>query len=173
MRSVTTAHVLVAVYLAAITTANLLVSAFGPSVAIVNAFFLIGLDLVARDHLHDAWRGRHLWPRMLALIVAGGVISLALGGSGQIALASMAAFILAGIADAVTYAGLRERAYLLRVNGSNVVGAAVDSLMFPLLAFGLPLLWPIVLGQLAAKVAGGALWSAVLAGLRRRQGVTA
>jgi hypothetical protein len=48
------------------------------------------------------------------------------------------------------------------MNGSNVAGAAVDSLIFPLLAFGLPMLWPIVLGQLVAKIAGGAIWSAVL-----------
>ena len=61
-----------------------------------------------------------------------------------------------------------DRAKLLRVNGSNVVGAAVDSLVFPTLAFG-AFLWPIVLGQFAAKVAGGVLWSLVRAvPLRRR-----
>ena len=69
------------------------------------------------------------------------------------------AFAVSAALDTVVYHLLRERAYLLRVNGSNVVSAAADSLIFPVLAFGLPLLWPIVLGQFVAKVAGGALWA--------------
>jgi hypothetical protein len=158
-----TTPALVAVYLAAITLANLLVSWLGPAVAPVNAFLLIGLDLTTRDALHDAWRGKHLWPRMLALITAGGLLSLLLGGAAQIALASCAAFILAGCADAAAYAALGDRARLVRVNGSNVAGAAVDSLAFPLLAFGLPLLWGVVVAQLVAKVAGGLVWSLILA----------
>jgi uncharacterized PurR-regulated membrane protein YhhQ (DUF165 family) len=55
------------------------------------------------------------------------------------------------------------------VNGSNVVGAAADSLIFPALAFGWPLLWSVVLGLFVAKVAGGFLWSLILVvPLRRR-----
>ena len=42
------------------------------------------------------------------------------------------------------------------------MSAAVDSLVFPALAFGWPLLWGIVVGQLAAKVIGGAAWSWLL-----------
>ena len=79
------------------------------------------------------------------------------------ALASFVAFAVSAALDTATYHILRDRAYLLRVNGSNVVSAAADSLIFPALAFGLPLLWPIVLGQFVAKVAGGALWAWVLA----------
>lgn len=47
------------------------------------------------------------------------------------------------------------------MNGSNVAGALVDSAVFPTLAFGevLPL---VILGQFAAKSAGGAVWSLVL-----------
>ena len=48
------------------------------------------------------------------------------------------------------------------MNGSNIVGAAADSLIFPTLAFGAFLPW-VVLGQFVAKVAGGALWALVLA----------
>lgn len=79
------------------------------------------------------------------------------------ALASFVAFAVSAALDTLAYHLLRGRAYLLRVNGSNVVSAAADSLIFPALAFGLPLLWPIVLGQFVAKVAGGALWAWVLA----------
>ena len=54
--------------------------------------------------------------------------------------------------------------------GSNVFGALVDSLVFPTIAFGGFLPW-ITLGQFAAKVAGGFLWSLVL-GLRKRERVS-
>lgn len=162
------ANPLVLFYLAAIVAANLLVSHFGPSATIANAFLFIGLDLSTRDQFHEQWHGRALWPRMLALVVAGGVISLLLGGSGHIALASCLAFILAGIADTLSYRCLHGLPRLWRMNGSNVVAAALDSLCFPLLAFGLPLLWGVVLGQFVAKLVGGALWAIVLSRPRLR-----
>lgn len=83
MRRLSTVHVLVAVYLAAITLANLLVSWLGPAVAVANAF------------------------------------------------------------------------------------------VFPLMAFGWPPLWPIVLGQLAAKTLGGLIWSLVLPAVVVRRKVAA
>ena len=59
---------IVALYLAAVVAANLSVAAFGPAASIVNAFLFVGLDLTARDRLHDSWRGRQLWPRMALLM---------------------------------------------------------------------------------------------------------
>lgn len=160
---------LVLIYLAAIVAANLTVAAFGPSVTIVNAFLFIGLDLTCRDALHDRWRGDQLALRMVGLIAAGGAISYVLNaGAGQIALASTVAFVAAATADALVYRALGDRAFLLRVNGSNVVSSAVDSLVFPTLAFG-SLLPVIVLGQFAAKVAGGFAWSLVLNALSVRR----
>lgn len=155
---------LILFYLAAIVAANLLVAQFGPAVTVLNAFLFIGLDLTARDALHDHWHGRHLARNMAILIGAGSVLSYALNaGAGRIALASFVAFAGAGLADTLVYSALGTRSRLARMNGSNVVSAAVDSLLFPALAFGLPVLWPIVLGQFAAKTVGGALWSLVLA----------
>jgi uncharacterized PurR-regulated membrane protein YhhQ (DUF165 family) len=151
---------LVAAYLAAIVLANLSVVAFGPPAAIVNAFVLIALDLVARDRLHEAWAGRALWPRMGMLILSGGLISYALG-AGPVAAASCAAFVLAGLADAAAYHAARRLPWLARANLSNVAGATVDSAVFVLLAFG-PAAWPFIPAQLAAKVAGGAVWSWLL-----------
>jgi uncharacterized PurR-regulated membrane protein YhhQ (DUF165 family) len=153
---------LVALYLAAIVAANLTVAAFGPSLTIVNAFLFIGLDITARDSLHQAWEGKNLWSKMAALIATGSILSWLLNrNAGSIALASFVAFAASGIADALTFHWLRGRAWWVKVNGSNIVSAAVDSLIFPTLAFGalLPL---IVLGQFVAKVAGGAVWSFVL-----------
>ncbi|NTU84155.1 MAG: VUT family protein, partial [Chloroflexales bacterium] len=85
-----------------------------------------------------------------------------LGGAGRVALASCLAFILAGIADTVGYRLLQRQPRLRRINGSNLVAALVDSLCFPLVAFGWPVLWGVVLGQLIAKVLGGALWAWLL-----------
>jgi hypothetical protein len=152
----------VAVYLAAIVAANLSVATFGPSVTVLNAFALVGLDLTLRDRIHDAWAGRGLALRMGLLIAAGGALSWALNASaGPIAVASTVAFAAAATLDSVTYAALETRPRLLRVNGSNVVGAAADSVVFPTLAFG-ALLPVIVLAQFAAKLAGGFVWSLAL-----------
>lgn len=142
--------------------ANLTVAWWGPGWSIVNAFILIGFDLASRDRLHDRWQHNRIVPKMGALIAAGGLISWALNsGAGQIALASTVAFVLAALADTVTYVALGKRARLVRMNGSNVVGAGVDSLVFPTLAFG-GLMWWVTLGQFAAKTVGGFIWSLIL-----------
>lgn len=156
----------VAMYLAAIVAANLTVAMWGPSMTIVNAFLFIGLDLTARDRLHDAWHGNGLVWKMAALIATGSILSWLLNqNAGQIALASFVAFAAASVVDTVAYHLLRNRVWWQRVNGSNVLSAAVDSVIFPTIAFG-ALLPVIVLGQFAAKVLGGAVWSWVL-GWRR------
>lgn len=147
-------------YLAAIVAANLLIVRFGPSVAVVNAFLFIGLDLTTRDALHERWNGRHLWLKMACLIAAGSLLSWFLNrDAGRIALASFVAFAGAGVADALTYHWLHGRTRLVKINGSNVIGSAVDSILFPLLAFGWPPLWGVMAGQFVAKVAGGFVWS--------------
>lgn len=159
---------LVGLYLAAIVVANLTVAAFGPSVAVINAFMLISLDLTARDRLHELWHGRQLWLKMALLIAAGSVLSWLLNrAAGRIALASFAAFAVSETADALVYSRLEHRAWSVKVNGSNLASAALDSLIFPALAFGMFLPW-IVIGQFAAKVGGGAIWSVLLLPLRRR-----
>jgi uncharacterized PurR-regulated membrane protein YhhQ (DUF165 family) len=152
----------VIMYLAAIVAANLSATTFGPNATIINAFLFIGLDLTARDKLHTAWRRKNLVLKMTTLIAAGSLLSYALNaGASQVALASFVAFAAGGVVDAVTFHALRDRHPLLRMNGSNVPAALVDSIVFPWLVFGgfLPL---ITLGQLAAKVAGGFVWSLLL-----------
>jgi len=150
-------------YLLAIVAANLLVTQFGPGVAVANGFLFIGLDLTARDGLHEAWRGRGLLWKMTLLIGTGSLLSWLLNrNAGHIALASFVAFACAGVADSVVYHLLGARARMLKINGSNVVSAAVDSAIFPALAFGFPLLWGVMLGQFAAKVGGGFVWSLIL-----------
>jgi len=147
----------VAVYAAAMVLANLSVAAFGPWVSPINAFVLIGLDLALRDWLHVRLR---MW-QMGALIASTGVLTYLLNpAAGQIAVASAAAFTAAALVDWGAFLKLRG-SWLFRANGSNVAGAAVDSLVFPTLAFG-ALMPGVVLAQFVAKVAGGAIWSYLL-----------
>jgi len=149
---------LIALYVAVMALANLLVFWLGPWFSPINAFILIGLDLTLRDVMHERL---NRWQMML-VIVLGGLVSWGVNpAAGMIALASAVAFILAGLADWFAYSALHGSRWLVRSNGSNVVGAAVDSIVFPTLAFGafMPV---IVLAQFAAKVAGGAVWAWVL-----------
>jgi len=151
------------IYAAAMTLANLSVAAFGPAISPLNAFVLIGLDLALRDWLHVRLK---TW-QMLALIVAAGALTYMLNpAAGKIAVASSVAFTAAALVDWATFARLRGT-WLFRANGSNVAGAAVDSLIFPTLAFG-ALMPHIVALQFVAKVAGGAIWSWVLARTAQR-----
>ena len=151
----------VILYLVAIVLANLTVAAFGPRMVIVNAFLFIGLDLTTRDRLHDAWRGKNLLLRMTVLIAVGSLLSWLLNrNAAQIALASFVAFAAAATVDTVVYQLLGGYPRWLRINGSNIPSALVDSLIFPKLAFG-AFLWPIVLGQFLAKTLGGFVWSLV------------
>jgi queuosine precursor transporter len=146
-------------YLVAIVAANLSIAYFGINAAIINAFLFISLDLTSRDKLHDKWHGKNLWLKMALLIATGSILSYLLNrNSGQIAIASFIAFLLAGISDTIVYHLLREKTYMVRVNGSNVVSSAVDSIVFPLIAFGA--FYPLTtLGLFAAKIIGGFFWS--------------
>lgn len=147
----------IAIYGSAMILANLSVAAFGPAISPVNAFVLIGLDLALRDWLHvrlKAWQ-------MLALILATGLLTYLLNpAAGKIAIASACAFTAAAVVDWATFFKLKG-SWLFRANGSNIAGAAVDSLIFPTLAFG-ALMPHIVAMQFVAKVAGGSIWAYIL-----------
>lgn len=150
-------YLAIAIYAAAMIGANLSVATWGPAVSPVNAFFLIGLDLALRDWLHVRLRP----VQMGALIAATGLLTYMLNpAAGMIAIASSVAFTAAALVDWTTFARLRG-SWLYRANGSNLAGAAVDSLLFPTIAFG-ALMPGIVLAQFVAKVAGGAIWAYLL-----------
>ncbi len=156
----------VLIYAAAMTAANLSIAHFGPWVSPINAFVLIGLDLALRDWLHVRLRAT----QMLALIGASGLLTYALNPSAQhIVIASAAAFTLAALVDWQAFSKLTG-SWLRRSLGSNVFGAAVDTVVFSALAFVLlsPAPKPLeVVAQIAAlqfvaKVAGGSMWAWLL-----------
>lgn len=150
------------IYIAALVSANLLVAWLGVWFSLVNAFVLIGLDLSLRDKLHDLWDGDKLAVKMGGLIATASVVSYAINpATGMIAFASLAAFSLSMVADALAYQYLKGKDWMVRVNGSNVAGAMVDSVVFPTIAFG-GLMLEIVALQFAAKMLGGFAWSNIL-----------
>lgn len=152
-----TTVIAVFVYAIAMTLANLSIATWGPWVSPINAFVLIGLDLALRDWLHVRLR---VW-QMAALISATGAITFMLNPAvGQIAVASAMSFTAAALVDWGVFAKLRG-SWATRANASNVAGAAVDSLLFPTIAFGV-LMPQIVAMQFLAKVVGGYLWTLLL-----------
>lgn len=146
------------IYVSAICAANLSVAMFGPVSTVINAFLFIGLDLVMRDRMHEQVG----LLRMSGLSLVAGAISYAVNpASGIVAVASVSAFVASTLVDGIAYQWLIKRPWLVRSNGSNLLSSATDSLVFPVIAFGgfMPL---IALGQFAAKVLGGVLWSLLL-----------
>lgn len=153
----------IAIYALAMTAANLSISHFGPWISPINSFLFIGLDLALRDLLHEKLK---TW-QMGCLIVATGLLTYALNpAAGIIAIASSVSFTAASVIDWAVFAKIAG-SWLKRANGSNIVGAAVDSVVFPTLAFGV-LMPKIVLMQFLAKTIGGAFWSYVIAKIKDR-----
>lgn len=150
------------IYVLAICAANFSVHFLGPIVTPLNAFLFIGLDFIIRDKLHD----RVGLVKMFMLIATAGVISFAINpATNMIAIASVSAFVLAASTDAFVYQLLIKRPWMVKSNGSNITASAIDSVVFPLIAFGALLPWVIV-GQFLAKVIGGVMWSWVLRGIK-------
>lgn len=151
----------IGIYGSAMIFANLLVAAFGPAISPINAFVLIGLDLTLRDWLHVRVKP---W-QMGALIGATGLLTYGLNpAAGMIAIASAMSFTAAALIDWKVFASING-SWTRRANVSNVAGAAVDSLLFPTLAFGV-VMPHIVAMQFLAKIAGGAVWSFALQRLK-------
>lgn len=160
---------LVGAYLLAIVLANLTATWWGPQWTIINALLFIGLDLTARDGLHELWgKGWGLTLRLGGLIATGSLLSWALNrDAGRIALASTVAFAAAAIVDTLVFKWAHRLDKQDRANASNIVAAAVDSILFPTIAFGSFMLG-VTVGQWGAKVAGGAIWVWILWGWRRK-----
>jgi uncharacterized PurR-regulated membrane protein YhhQ (DUF165 family) len=157
-------------YLISIVFANWAVSRFGATISPWTALVFIGFVIYARDCLHDTWLTRNLKRNMFLLIATGSILSIPFN-AGAIALASFLAFALSESVDTLVYHRLLRKPKLLRINGSNLMSAAVDSVAFLSLAswllWGWPPPWGIMGLQFVAKVGGGFVWSLVIEGVKR------
>jgi uncharacterized PurR-regulated membrane protein YhhQ (DUF165 family) len=117
-----------------------------------SGVLMIGLALVLRDAVQEVGGVR----AALVAIAIGVVLSL-LVAPPALVVASVAAFVLAELADLAVYTPLRKRRLGLAVMLSGLVGAVIDSAVFLWLAFG-------SLDFMAGQVVGK-LWMSLAAGL--------
>ena len=142
------------IYAIAMTLANLSIANFGVWVSPINAFLFIGLDLALRDWLQMRIKA---WQMAVLIAVSGGLTYALNQDAGMIAVASAASFTLAALADWAVFSKVTG-SWFKRANVSNVAGAAVDSVAFPTIAFGV-LMPEIIALQFVAKIFGGAIWT--------------
>lgn len=158
---------MVIIYVLLAVVANILVSEFGPVMIPINSFFLIGADMVIRDKMHNKWKGKNLWLKMILSIASAGVISALISpGSYMIAFASFASFFVSSIANTIVYDKLFNKEWMIKSNGSNAVGSVIDSFMFPTIAFGV-IMPEIVIMQIAMKTLGSLFWSCLIKPVKR------
>lgn len=158
----------VVAYLAAACAANVVVTLFGYAALPFTAIALIPFDLTARDVLHDRWHGNWLGVRMAILVASGSLLAwLFCNGSPAVCVASAVSFSVAGTVDTAAYALLAKVSKWHRMNASNIISSAADSLCFPLIAFGVvsPAL---AASQVALKVVGGLVWVTVFLWMKSR-----
>jgi len=120
-----------------------------PGLMAPSGVLMIGLALVLRDLVH----ARLGWRWALAAIAVGAALT-GFVAPPALAVASVAAFTVSELADMAVYAPLARRRLMLAVAASGVAGAAIDSAVFLLLAFG-------SLDYLAGNVVGK-LWMTAL-----------
>lgn len=99
---------------------------FAPSGVLV-----VGVSLVLRDMVHEVGGIR----AALAAMGVGAALAWMIAPP-SLVLASVAAFLLAELADLAVYAPLRTRRLWLAVLASGTAGAVIDSAVFLWLAFG-------------------------------------
>lgn len=181
--------IFIGVYLAAIVIANTLLAVYGPQylvfgflpLVILGGFVFIGLDITVRDYLHEQWKN-NLVRNMFLLIGAGSILSALFNiQAWYVAVASFTAFAVAGLGDSITYTYVSKYARFVKINGSNIVSAALDSFVFltlisvlsgmvgPATALPLSLVPALAVGQILAKVAGGFVWERVITTLFYRR----
>lgn len=129
-----------------------------------SGVLVIGAALVLRDMVHEAGGLR----AALAAILIGSAIAW-LVAPPALVFASVAAFLLAELADLAVYAPLRKKQLGLAVLASGAVGAAVDSAVFLWLAFGS---LDFISGQILGKFWMSLAAFMAIASLRPRPGDT-
>ncbi|MDM1328926.1 VUT family protein [Acinetobacter indicus] len=144
-------------YVLVIVIANLSTTYFGLWITPLNAFFLIGAELVLRDVMHESLSKM----KMLSIVILAGIISFLINSeSKNIAIASFLAIVISCFVDYYVYSKTKGT-WIKRSNASNFFSGFTDSLVFPLVAFGVFNPYIFVL-QWLAKFVGGFIWTLFL-----------
>jgi len=156
----------IALYIACVTGANWLAEHVGAvnvgfGLHAAAAAYVAGPVLVVRD-----WVQRLAGLRISLLAVAVGTVLSYLVAGPAIATASAVSFAVSEVLDAAAYSAIvRLQGVVVAVLGSGIVGIAVDSLLFPAIAFASLALTP---GHRSGKAYGVLAGTIVTAFVRRR-----
>ena len=144
-------------YVTVIVAANLSTTYFGLWVTPLNAFFLIGAEIVLRDVMHESLSKI----KLLCIVIFAGFISFVINSeSKNIAIASFLAIVVSCLVDYYVYSKTKGK-WIKRSNNSNFFSGFTDSLIFPLVAFGVFNPYVFIL-QWMAKFIGGFIWALIL-----------
>jgi hypothetical protein len=135
---------LIAAFAATIPAANWLIGNFGECIpngpcllpvgfglSAPSGVLMIGAALVLRDLVQKAGG---INAALLAIAIGAGLSWFV--APSALVVASVAAFVLAELADLAVYTPLKERRFALAVLLSGIVGSVIDSAVFLWLAFG-------------------------------------
>ncbi len=148
----------ISVYVGVLILANYLVFWFGPNGLLISSALLIPFDFVIRCDLHERWTGRALFKRLAALVLLASTLTFAINPeSASIAAGSALAFIGAQGAASLFYQITIRSSFFVKVNGSDLVGILIDSILFQAVAFGV-ISWTVTGTQVGLKMAGGLFW---------------
>jgi queuosine precursor transporter len=125
-----------------------------------SGVLMIGAALVLRDAVHKLLG----WKWALVAIGIGAAFSFQFSAP-SLVVASVSAFLLSELADLAVYTPLQRKRLMLAVLLSGIVGAAIDSAVFLLLAFGS---LDFMAGQIVGKIWATIAACILLAVMRRR-----
>jgi uncharacterized PurR-regulated membrane protein YhhQ (DUF165 family) len=142
--------------------ANLMVFKTGQAALLLTGLILVPFDFAVRIQLQERWARSGVWIRLILLMVVGGVLTvLILPDARWVAIASVSAFVASSLAGALVYALLAHHEKRLARIASIGSMAALDSIVFPLLAFP-EVSTGLMLAQCAMKWGAGLGFLAVL-----------
>lgn len=152
----------ISIYLLAFILSNFIVLWFGATGLIFTALLLIPFDFVMRCMFHERWKGIELIIKLGALIILSSLITYIINAdSKSIALGSMFGFASAQIAAGIFYQIVIRKSYLIKVNGSDLIGILFDSIVFQYVAFNI-IDFNITISQTMLKFMGGLFWYWIL-----------
>jgi len=149
-------------YIGAFIMANLLVLKFGKIGILISSLIFIPFDFIMRCFFQETLKGKELYLKLGGLILIAGVISFIINSDVKnIAIASFFSFISSQVTAGIIYNYLKNKTYLIKVNGSDLIAIVIDSIIFQYIAFNM-LDYKITLSQIVIKFIGGFIWYVVL-----------
>lgn len=149
-------------YIIMFIVANFLVLKFGKIGIFIASSVFIPFDFVIRCYFQEKWNGRQLIFKMGGLILIASIISFLMNYQVKnIAIASFFSFLISQTMAAFIYQNLKQKSYLIKVNGSDFIAIITDSIIFQWIAFNI-VLFEITATQVLIKTIGGIFWYFIL-----------